>query len=108
MGGSTFAVSTSKNLHLKLTSRFLLKGPRIFPSADSGSARLGRVGGCWSCFAERGDVPGRAKIDPSSAVISGEYAGGREDSAEAMIGGERGADGSLRRGWRRKDFVGWP
>ena len=106
IGGCIFATSSSKNLHLRLTSRLLLKGPRIFASDDSGSARLGRLGGFCSCFCVRGD-PRRAKVDPSSAVISGEYTGGREDSTGGMIGGGSGADGSLRRGWRKLDLVGW-
>ena len=105
-GGCTFATSSSKNLHLKLTSRLLLKGPRIFVSDDSGSARLGRLGGFCSCFCVQGDQR-RAKVDPSGAVTSGEYTGGREDSTGGMIGGGSGADGSLRRGWRRLGLVGW-
>ena len=106
IGGCIFATSSSKNLHLRLTSRLLLKGPRIFASDDSGSARLGRLGGFCSCFCVRGD-PRRAKVDPSSAVISGEYTGGREDSTGGIIGEGSGADGSLRRGWRRLSLVGW-
>ena len=49
----------------------------------------------------RGDPPRREKSDPSSAVISGEYTGGREDSTGGMTGGGSGTDGSPRRGWRR-------
>ena len=102
IGGCTLVVSSSKNLRLRLTSRLLLKGPRTIASDDSGSARCGRVGGCRSCFVVR-DAPGRDNFDVSSAVISGEYTGGREDSRGGMIGGGSGADGSLRRGWRRLD-----
>ena len=101
IGGNTFAVSSSKNLHLRLTSRLLLKGPRIFASDDSGSARGGRIGGCCSCFGVRVDDPQRDRSDPMSAVISGEYTGGRDDSTGGMIGGGSGANGSPRRGWRR-------
>lgn len=102
IGGRTFAVSFSKNLHLKLTSRLLLKGPRIFASVDLGSACIGRVGGCCSCFAVREDDPLREIVDVSSAVISGEYTGGREDSTGGMIDGGSGVDGSLRNGWKEK------
>ena len=105
IGGCTFATSSLKNLHLKLTSRLLLRGPRIFASDDSGSARLGRLGGFCSCFCVQGDQR-RAKVDPSGAVTSGEYTGGREDSTGGMIGGGSGADGPLR-GWRRLGLVGW-
>ena len=92
IGGCIIATSSSKNLHPKLTPRLLLKGPRIFASDDSGSARFGKLGGFCSCFCVRGD-PRRAKVDPSSAVTSGEYTGGREDSTGGMICGEAGRMG---------------
>lgn len=100
IGGCTFVISSLKNFHFRLISRLLLKGPRIFASDDSGSARCGRVGGCCSCFGVR-DALARDNLDVSSAVNSREYTGGREDSRGGMIGGGSGADGSLRRGWRR-------
>ena len=101
IGSRTLAVSCSKNLHFRLTSRLLLSGPRIFASDDPGLARSGRIGGCCSCFAVRVE-PGRDNTDPSSTVISGEYTGGREDSRGGMMGGGSGADGSFRRGWSRQ------
>ena len=88
-------------------ARLLLKGLRISTLTDLRSARFCRVEGFWSCFAVQGDDPRRDKLDPSSAVISGEYTGGWEDSTGGMAGGGSGADGSLGRGWRRLGFVGW-
>ena len=78
IGGYTFAVSCSKNRYPRSTSRLLLKGPRIFASDDSGSARCGRVGGCCNCFGAR-DAPERNNFDGSSTVNSGEYTEGRDE-----------------------------
>ena len=102
IGGCAFAVSSSKNRHPRLTSRLLLKGPRIFAPYDSGSARCGRVGGCCSCFGAR-DVLEQDNLDVSSAVNSGEYTGGREHLRGGMRGTGSGAGGSLKRDWRRLD-----
>ena len=93
IGGCIFAVSSLKNPRLMLTFRLSSKGPRISTSADLGSARFCRVGGFWSRFAVRGDDLRRDKLDPGSAVISGEYIGGREDSTGGTIGGEAGRMG---------------
>lgn len=104
IGGCSFAVPDLKNLHLKLTSRPLSKGPRILASDVVGAARLGRREGNCNCRAVRMEQS-RDKVDPNSWISSGEYTGGREDSRVGMIRGGSGAAGSLRRGWRKTTLV---
>ena len=63
IGGRVFAVSALKNPPSHVYPSALTQRPKNPASADLGSARFGRVGEFWSCFAVWGDDPRRDKLD---------------------------------------------